>query len=76
MTSAVFLELVRQLLRWLSLYLVGVGLPPQMAVLVEHPEVVAQVVALASLALAETGWLIVKAKQLRTWIATRSWWGS
>ncbi len=75
MPSSLTLELTRQVLRWLCLYLVGFGLPPELARIVEHPEFVAQVAAAISLGLADGGWLVVKAKQFRLWLALRKWGG-
>ena len=67
MQPSFILELARQLLRWLSIWLISVGLPEPVAALLEHPEFVAQLAAAVSLSLADGGWLVVKAKQLRAW---------
>lgn len=66
--SSLYLEFVRQMLRWLALYLLGIGMPEPLAAFVENPEFVAYVAATLSLALAEGGWLITKWKQLRNWL--------
>lgn len=76
MSAAITLEIVRQLLRWLSVYLLGFGMPAEVAALFEHPEIVNGIAAAISLGLAEGGWLIVKVKQFREWLDQRSWWGS
>jgi hypothetical protein len=76
MPSSFVLELVRQLLRWLSVWLISVGLPEPLAALVQDPEFVANVAAAISLSIAEGGWVVVKAKQFRAWLRARSWWGA
>lgn len=73
MHPSIVLELTRQLLRWLSVYLLGFGLPPGLVGIVEHPEFVAQIAAAISLGLADGGWLVVKAKQLRLWWSLYRW---
>ena len=69
MNNALVLELTRQLLRWLSIYLVGVGLPDGLAALVAHPDVVENVAATLLMMLAETGWIMTK---IRKWREGRS----
>jgi hypothetical protein len=69
MPTSLILEFIRQMLRWLSVYLLAAGVPEPLAKFLEHPEVVQYVAAMVSLALADTGWLIVKVKQLRAWLA-------
>ena len=66
MTNPFVLELLRQLLRWLSVWLIAAGLPAPLAAVLEHPETAAITAGLISLALAETGWLIAK---MRQWLA-------
>lgn len=66
MSNPFVLELLRQLLRWLAVWLIGVGFPAPVAVVLEHPEAAAFAAGLISLALAETGWLISKVRQ---WLA-------
>jgi hypothetical protein len=58
-------ELVRQLLRWLTIYLIGVGLPPDTVDFLGNPETVNFVGAILSLALAETGWVASKLRRQR-----------
>lgn len=70
------LELTRQALRWLSIYLISLGLPAQIAAAFDSPALAAEVLATVSLALAEGGWLVVKAKQFRAWVRARSFWGT
>ena len=65
MSNALALELTRQLLRWLSIYLIGLGLPADLAALVAHPDIVANVAATAFLMLAETGWIMTKIRKHR-----------
>lgn len=64
--SPLALELLRQLLRWLGIWLVAAGVPEPLARLLEHPEAAAFVGGLISIAIAETGWLIAKVRQ---WLA-------
>ena len=59
------LELIRQVLRWLGVYLMTIGLPAEMAGLLEHPEVVQMLAGAVSYALADGGWLMAKWKQAR-----------
>jgi hypothetical protein len=60
MTPALTLEITRQLLRWLSIALIAWGLPPELAALVQHPDVAAQAAATVALLLAESGWMVSK----------------
>ena len=69
MSASLILEIIRQLLRWLSVYLLAAGVPEPLAAFVENPEVAQYLAAAISLALADTGWLIVKFKQFRAWLA-------
>lgn len=63
------LEMIRQILRWLAVYLVALGLPASIQPWFEHPETVAVVAAIVSYLLADTGWLVSK---LRGWIRGRA----
>lgn len=71
MKQSLILELVRQALRWLSIYLISVGLPEPLAVFVQDPELAAEIAAAITLSLADGGWLVVKAKQFRAWLRSR-----
>jgi len=71
MPQSFLLELVRQVLRWISIYLIGVGLPEPIAVTFDNPELAAEIAAAITLSLADGGWLVVKAKQFRAWLRSR-----
>lgn len=71
MPQSFLLELVRQVLRWISIYLIGVGLPEPIAVTLDNPELAAEIAAAITLSLADGGWLVVKAKQFRAWLRSR-----
>ena len=65
------LEFVRQCLRWLTIWLVGVGLPEPIAVAFDNPELAAEIAAAITLSIADGGWLVVKAKQFKAWLRAR-----
>jgi len=69
MSSALILELVRQVLRWGGIYLVGIGLPDEYAATFTDPAFV-QIVGGLLLSIAESGWLVAKWRQFRRW---QSW---
>jgi hypothetical protein len=55
------MELIRQALRWLGLYLMTAGvLPADLAALVSDAGTTEFVIGTVSYAIAETGWLIAK----------------
>ena len=58
-------ELLRQVLRWLGVYLATVGLPEPLAALVSDPQTVSLVAAAISYGLADTGWLMKKIRGAR-----------
>ena len=73
-------ELIRQLLRLVGVYLMTIGLPPEAAALLEHPEVIGFVVGMVSYATADTAWLASLWMRWRKWRAAQ-WealgdWGS
>jgi len=63
------MEIIRQCLRWLAVYLVALGLPASIQPLFEHPEAAAVVAAAISYLLADTGWLVSK---VRSWFRGRA----
>ena len=73
MPTSVKLELVRQLLRLVGFVLVQVPFMPDSFVgLTDDEDVIMWVSGLLSYALAETGWLTVKAKALWAWYNSRN----
>ena len=57
------MELIRQALRWVGVWLMTTGLvPAEVAALFDDPETAAFVAGVVSYALAETGWLASKVK--------------
>jgi hypothetical protein len=70
MPQSLILEFVRQFLRWASVYLLTVGLPEWAANFVQNPEFVQYVTVSLMLGMSETGWLVVKLKQLKTWLSS------
>lgn len=69
--SPIFLELVRQFLRWVGVWLMTVGVPENIAGLTTHEDAVMAVMGAAMYATAETGWLAAKWKQFQAWRAKR-----
>lgn len=65
MEAAAALELVRQILRLLGLWLVTMGLPADLAKLLDHPDAAALTMGLISYALAEMGWIGAKWRHWR-----------
>lgn len=71
MPQSLLLEFIRQFMRWFSVYLLTVGLPEPIANFVENPEFIQYLTVTIMLGLSETGWLVVKWKQFRAWLASR-----
>lgn len=67
MKFATVLELARQLLRLVGLYLASVGLPDEYVKWLGDPTTVNLVAGFISYSTAETGWLVVKYKQFMKW---------
>ena len=65
MNKGFALEVVRQSLRALTVYLLAAGMPPELAPLFEHPHAAELVIAFIFYAIAEVGWVIAK---------FREWW--
>ena len=64
------LELIRQLLRWLGVWLMTVGVPEELAGLTTHEDFVFAVAGAIMYAVADTGWLVAKWRQFRAWWAS------
>ena len=58
------LEFARQVLRWAGVYLMTMGLPEEFAALVQHPDVAAGLAGLIMYAVADTGWIAAKVRQI------------
>lgn len=69
--SPLFLELVRQFLRWVGVWLMTIGVPESIAGLTTHEDAVMAVIGAAMYATAETGWLATKWNQLKAWLKAR-----
>ena len=69
--SPIFLELVRQLLRWIGVLLMTVGVPESIARLTTHEDAVMALIGAAMYATAETGWLATKWNQFKAWLKAR-----
>lgn len=61
------LEILRQVLRWLGVWLMTVGVPEEIAGLTMHEDFVLAVAGAVMYAVADTGWLMVKWKQFKNW---------
>jgi hypothetical protein len=62
--SPLAMELIRQALRWIGVWLMTTNLlPPSVAELVDDPETVALVAGFVSYALAEIGWIGSKVRK-------------
>ena len=59
------LEIIRQILRWLGVWLMTVGVPSELAALFDHPAAVDFVAGVILYAMADTGWLMAKWRQWR-----------
>lgn len=64
------MELIRQVLRWLGVWLMTIGVPESIAGLTTHEDAVLGVAGFIMYLVADTGWLAVKWKQFRAWWAT------
>lgn len=71
--NSFILELTRQSLRWLALYLIAQGLPPGIADLLGHPAVSDYVAGMVVYAIAESGWIVAKVREFRKWLEARKW---
>jgi hypothetical protein len=56
------MELIRQVLRWIGVYLMTIGLPGELGALFNDPATASLVAGGISYAIAETGWLAAKVK--------------
>lgn len=61
------MELIRQVLRWLGVWLMTIGVPESIAGLTTHEDAVLGVAGFIMYLVADTGWLAVKWKQFRAW---------
>ncbi len=68
--SPIFMELVRQFMRWAGVWLMTIGVPENIAGLTTHEDAVMGVIGFAMYLVADTGWLAVKWKQFRAWWAS------
>lgn len=66
-----FLEIVRQFMRWLGVWLMTIGVPESIAGLTSHEDAIMGVVGFAMYAVADTGWLAAKWRQFRAWRAAK-----
>lgn len=66
-----FLELVRQFMRWVGVWLMTIGVPESIATLTSHEEAIMGVVGFVLYATAEGGWLASKWKQFKAWWAKK-----
>lgn len=71
MMQPIVLEIVRQVLRWLGVWLMTIGVPESIAGLTSHEDVIMGVVGFVMYAIADTGWIAAKWKQWREWRASR-----
>jgi hypothetical protein len=71
LTSPWFLELVRQFMRWVGVWLMTIGVPESLAGMTSHEDAVMGVVGFCIYLTADGGWLASKWKQVRTWWAKR-----
>lgn len=56
--NPLFLELVRQCLRWVGVWLMTVGVPEEVASLTSRQDFIVFVAGLVSYAAADTGWAV------------------
>ncbi|MGL5830021.1 MAG: hypothetical protein ACRC0L_10690 [Angustibacter sp.] len=66
--NPIALELVRQLLRWLGVWLMTIGVPEELAGLTTHEDTVLGVAGFIMYLVADTGWLVAR------WRAIVAWW--
>jgi hypothetical protein len=60
MMNPLFLEIVRQVLRWLGVWLMTVGVPESIAGLTANEDAILGVAGLLMYLVADTGWLAAK----------------
>ena len=63
--NPIALEFLRQVLRWLGVWLMTIGVPESLAVLTTHEDFIFGVAGGIMYAVADTGWLVAKWKQFR-----------
>lgn len=64
-----FLELVRQFLRWVGVWLMTIGIPENVAGLTAHEDAIMGVVGFVAYLVADGGWLAAKWRQFQVWRA-------
>lgn len=69
--TPVVLEIVRQVLRWIGVWLMTVGVPDELVGLTSNEDFIDGVTGFIMYALADAGWLVVKWKQFWAW--WKSW---
>ena len=65
------LELVRQLFRWLGVWLMTIGVPEQIAGLTSNEDFILGVAGFIMYLIADTGWLVAKWNQIRAQLTPR-----
>lgn len=68
LTSPWFLELVRQFMRWVGVWLMTIGVPESIASMTTHEDAIAGVVGFCLYVTADTGWLASKWAQIKAWL--------
>lgn len=63
MTQSFKLEIVRQALRALSVWLLALGMPNEFEQLFAHPQAAEITIAMAAYLIAEAGWVVAKVRQ-------------
>ena len=63
--NPLLLELIRQALRWLGVWLMTIGVPEGVANLTAHEDVIVGVAGFISYAVADGGWIVAKWRQWR-----------
>jgi len=58
--NPLFLEIVRQILRWIGVLLMTIGVPENIAMLTNNEDAVIGVAGLVMYLVADTGWLATK----------------
>ncbi len=71
LTSQWFLELVRQFMRWVGVWLMTIGIPEPIAAMTAHDDAVMGVVGFCIYLTADGGWLASKWKQFKAWWGKR-----
>ena len=69
--SPFFLELVRQFLRWIGVWLMTIGIPENIAGLTMHEDAIMGAVGFAMYLAADGGWLAAKWRQFQDWRARK-----